>query len=340
MPVTLDVGAGDGISGPYLDVFRSNTGQDDPAEYFGYDIRPVPAPLTPHASDFSQYHEVVPDGTEFDEFGVGRVSSREFPLGLHLEPWKSFTDARQMLDYPFPTFELQDETVAEIGRLKGRGFATSAIGGSLNEWCYYLRSMSAFMLDLVDRPELAEVLLDSVTGLSAHTGAQLAEAGVDIVAFFGDVGGQYNLLISPRLWRKWFRPRWERVFNAVRRANPETKILYHSCGHILPIIPDFIELGLDILNPVQPEAMDPVAVKHRFGDRLTLWGGIGLQTTMCRTPDDVKRETRRLVAEWAPGGGAIVTVTNSLPVDIPWENVVALVETVREASREVYSRLQ
>ena len=340
MPVTLDVGAGDGIVGPYLEVFRTNTGSDDPAEYFDYDIRPVEAPLTPSATDFRAYHETIPPNTVFDEFGVGRVSSKEFPLGLHLEPWKSFTTPQQMLDYPFPTFELCEETVTEIRRLKDRGYATSATGGSINEWCYYLRSMPEFMVDLMDRPRMAEVILDKVTDLSAHTGARLAEAGTDVVSFFGDVGGQTHMLMSPRMWRKWIRPRWKRVFDAVRQANPETRIFCHSCGNILPIIPDFIELGLDILNPVQPEAMDPVDIKRRFGDALALWGGIGLQTTMTASPEVVRWATTRLVAEWAPGGGAIVTITNSLPVDIPWPNVVALVDTVREVSPKVYAQLK
>ena len=260
MPVTLDVGAGAGISGPYLDVFRANTGADNPAEYFDYDIRPAPAPLTPTASDFTPYHATIPPGTVFDEFGVGRVASKEFPLGLHLEPWKTFTTPRQILDYPFPIFALSEETAAQIRRIKARGYVASAIGGSVNEWCYYLRSMEQFMVDLADRPDMAQIILDRVTDLSAYTGARLAEAGADIITFFGDVGGQNALLMSPAMWRRWIRPCWERIFAAVRRVNPETKILFHSCGYIVPIIPDMIALGLDILNPVQPEAMHPIHI--------------------------------------------------------------------------------
>ena len=340
MPVTLDVGAGDGIGGPYLDLFRAKTGCDDPAEYFDYDIRVVPAPLTATASDFTAYHAEIPAETEFDEFGVGRVKSNEFPLGLHLEPWKAFTSPQQLRDYPFPIFELADETVEGIRHVKDRGYIASVIGGSINESCYYLRSMEQFMLDLALQPEMAELVLDKVTALCVATGEQLASAGADIITFFGDVGGQRNMIMSPAMWRKWIKPRWETIFAAVRHANPETKILYHSCGYIMPIIPDFIELGLDILNPIQPEAMDPIQIKHEFGEHLTLWGGVGLQTTMrAASHDSVREDVRHLVTEWARGGGAIATVTNTLPLDIPWENVEAMVETVREFSPEAYARL-
>jgi uroporphyrinogen decarboxylase len=331
MPLTLDVGGGAGIGGPYLRLFHSQTGSDDPAEYFNYDIRGVDAPLTPNASDFSQYHKVIPPGAIFDEFGVGHVISDAFPLGLYLHPWRLFTSSKQVLDYPLPTFQLLDKTVQQIQTLHDRGYSVAAVSGSINEWCYYLRGMESFMIDLAQNPDLAEVILDRITGLVTRMGIQLADSGVDILCFYGDVGGQSNMLMSPKMWRQWIRPRWDVIFKSIRRVNRNVKIFLHSCGYIEPIIPDFIELGLDILNPIQPETMDPIKIKRRYGDRLSLWGGIGLQSTMTSPdPQIVRDTTRRLLSEWSKNGGAIVTVTNSLPIDIPWENVVALVETIKE----------
>ena len=139
------------------------------------------------------------------------------------------------------------------------------------------------------------------------------------------------MLMSPKMWRQWIRPRWATIFEAARRVNPDIKIFVHSCGYIEPIIPDFIVLGLDILNPIQPETMDPVKIKRLYGDVLALWGGIGLQSTMIApSPEIVRNDVRSLVKEWSQGGGAIVTITNSLPIDIPWENVLALVEEIKE----------
>ena len=340
MPITLDVGGGDGITGPYLRVFREKTGHEDPAEYFGFDIRTVTTPLVAHSDDFTIYHPEIPPDAEFDEFGVIRVPSETFPLGHVLSPWQRFTSTEEMLDYPFPTFELHSEVVAKIIDYHARDYPVSVPGGSINEWCYYIRSMEAFMMDLAVRPEMAEILLDKVTSLSAEIGAAMAKAGADIVSFYGDVGSQCSMMMSPKMWREWIKPRWKKIFDAVRDANPETLIFFHSCGFIEPIIEDFIELGLDILNPIQPEAMDPYKLKQEYGDKLSLWGGIGLQSTMqVDDPEEVRRSVRDLIDAWAPGGGALVTTVNTLPLDIPWENIVTLIETVREYSPEAYRNL-
>ena len=209
-----------------------------------------------------------------------------------------------MLDYPFPTFELRPEVVAKIDDFHTRDYAVSVPCGSINEWCYYLRSMEAFMMDLATDPDKAEILLDKVTHLSAEIGASMARCGVDIVSFYGDVGGQCNMIMSPPMWRRWIKPRLKKIFDAVRDANPESLIFFHSCGFIEPIIDDLIEIGLDILNPVQPESMDPYKIKREYGERLSLWGGIGLQTTMqANDLREVQTVVRDLIDAWAPGGG-------------------------------------
>jgi len=331
MPFTLDVGGGAGISGPYLRLFHTKTGCENPADYFNYDIRTVDAPLTPSASDFSAYHAVVPPGATFDEFGVGHIVSETFPLGQYLHPWGNFTSPKQMLDYPLPTFQLKNDTVKEIQSLHNRGYAVAVAAGSINEWCYYLRGMELFMVDLIQNQALAELILARITALVTQIGIQLADSGVDILCFYGDVGGQSTMLMSPGMWRRWIQPRWDAIFRSIRHVNRSAKIFLHSCGYIEPIIPDLIDVGLDILNPIQPETMDPIKIKRRFGDKLSLWGGIGLQTTMTSLDPKVVRETAKgLLEAWSINGGAIVTTTNSLPIDIPWENVLALVETIQD----------
>jgi uroporphyrinogen decarboxylase len=329
MPLTLDVGNGDGITGPYLDILEENTGMRDAAEFFDFDIRPIQAPLTPHADDFTVYHDHLPEGTELDEFGVGRLVSETFPHGLVLSPWESFTSPKEMLEYPFPTYELSEETVAQIDALHDRGYAVSVSAGSINEWCYYLRGMEEFMADLVIHPEMAQILLDKVTELSIRVGVETARAGADVICYYGDVGGQKSMLMSPKMWREWIGPRWKKIFTAVHQANPDALVFFHSCGFIEPIIPDLIGYGLDILNPVQPETMDPLKIKRDYGDHVALWGGIGLQSTMRKSPDVVRQVARQLIDHWSVESGAIVSIANGLTIDIPWENVLALVETIR-----------
>lgn len=340
MPITLDVGASAGIDRAYIDVFRRRTGAADPAEYFDYDIRFVPAPLTATADDFRAYYNEVPPGTTFDEFGVGHVPVKDFPLGQDLHPWEGFDSPRQIEEYPLPVFELRKETVAAIQALKGRGYAVSVASGSINEWCYYLRGMDAFMMDLALAPDMAAAMLERVAGLCAAIGAALAGAGADILCFYGDMGSQTRLLLGPKMWAEWIEPRWKRIIASVRGASPEALVFYHSCGFIEPIIPGLIESGFDILNPVQPESMDPVVIKRKFGGRIALWGGIGMQSTMlCGSPADVERAVRSLVESWAPGGGAIVTAAQTMLPDVPWENVVALVQAVREHGRTARASL-
>jgi uroporphyrinogen decarboxylase len=148
------------------------------------------------------------------------------------------------------------------------------------------------------------------------------------------MGSQTGLLLGPRMWAQRIQPRWRRILQAARRASPEVLLFYHSCGYIEPIIPGLIEAGFEILNPVQPESMDPVAIKRRYGARIALWGGIGMQSTMLNaSAEGVRAATRSLIESWAPGGGAIVTAAQTMLPDVPWENVMALVETVRGCAR-------
>ena len=329
MPVTLDVGASAGIDTSYLDVFRARTGRDDPAEYFDYDIRAVLAPLSPTCDDFSGYYDSVPRGTTFDEFGVGHVPSPDFPLGRDLHPWQRFDAPRQVTDYPFPVFEVQESTRRGIRDLHERGYAVSVAAGSINEWCCYLRGMDEFMMDLAFRPGMAAAILDKVTSLCVQMGAELAGAGADILCFYGDMGGQKGLLIGPEMWEKWILGRWREIIGATRRRSDDALLFYHSCGFIEPIIPALIDTGFQVLNPVQPESMDPVRIKRLFGNRISLWGGIGVQSTMLEgSADDIRTAVATLVREWTRGGGAIVTVAQTILRDVPWENVLALVEAI------------
>ena len=330
MPRTLDIGASDGIDVTYLDVFRSHTGASDPAEYFDYDIRHITTPLKPGATDFSRYYGDLPPGTTFDELGVAHVPEKLFPLGHYLHPWQSFTTVREVLDYPIPTFEPAG-VAGKVQALKDRGYAVSAPAGSISEWVYGLRGMQELLVDMVDNPTLGESIFDRVAALDEQIAFGLVEAGVDILCFYDDTAMQAGLLISPALWRQWMKPRWRRIFGAARRVNPDILIFYHSCGNVEAIIPDLIDLGVRVLNPVQPEAMDPIRIKQRYGDRICLWGGIGSQSIMpSPSIDRVREEVRRITLEWKKGGGAIVAPAQTLLPDVPWENVIALLETVRD----------
>ena len=139
------------------------------------------------------------------------------------------------------------------------------------------------------------------------------------------------MLIAPKLWRKYFKPRMAEFIASLKAINPSVKVAYHSDGDIYPIIPDLIEIGLDVLNPIQPASMDPARVKRDFGDKLCFWGTIDEQQTLpFGTPEDVAREVRDRIATVGRNGGLIIGPTHHVQLDTPLENFWAMVEEVRK----------
>jgi uroporphyrinogen decarboxylase len=145
------------------------------------------------------------------------------------------------------------------------------------------------------------------------------------------VGTQKNLIVSPDCWRRQFKPRFKKIVDAAKDASPDVLFFYHSDGQIREIIPDLIEIGVDILNPVQPECMDPVEIKETFGDRLALWGGVGTQTVMpFGTPEEVRACVQRLFQTAGRGGGLVCAPSHVLEPEVPWKNVEAFVAACQE----------
>jgi len=149
-----------------------------------------------------------------------------------------------------------------------------------------------------------------------------------------DFGTQTGPLLSPAMWRQFLRPGFRAFIDLVKRFG--CKIAHHSCGSIQPLIPDLIECGLDILNPLQPDVadMDPSDLKRRFGDRLCFHGSISIQRALpFGTPDDVRREVRERFDALAPGGGFVVCTAHNIQADTPLENVDALFNACQELGR-------
>ncbi len=154
--------------------------------------------------------------------------------------------------------------------------------------------------------------------------------GVDVIWLGDDVGNQDRMMISNDLWRRFLKPRMAKLFKELKAINPGVLIAYHSCGFIEPIIPELIEMGLDVLDPIQPLAagMDAESLKKQFGDRLAFHGGIDEQDLLpFGTAEDVRRETRRVIDVLDDGGGYIMCAAHAIQPDTPVENVMAMYET-------------
>jgi uroporphyrinogen decarboxylase len=137
--------------------------------------------------------------------------------------------------------------------------------------------------------------------------------------------------MSVPMWRKWIKPRLAQVIQTARRIRPDLLVEYHTDGYVEPFIPELIEIGVDVLNPVQPECMDPAEIKHKFGDRLAFSGTVGNQSTLpFGTPDEVRRVVKERIETVGRGGGLVLAPSHMLEPDVPWENIVAFFEAAEE----------
>lgn len=209
--------------------------------------------------------------------------------------------------------------------------------GGIFEWSWALRGFERFLLDLVEAPDVACAIMDRFTDLYIANTVRVIEAAggrLDMVYTYDDVGIQNGPLLSPRMWRKYILPRHQRLNAAIRAARYPVKIMYHSCGAVYPFIAAFVdEMGIDVLNPLQPRAagMDMARIKAEFGDRLAFHGAIDIQHTLPHgTPAEVQAEVRERCRVLGRGGGYICTTAHYIQADTPLENIVALYTAPRE----------
>jgi uroporphyrinogen decarboxylase len=207
-------------------------------------------------------------------------------------------------------------------------------GGNLMEWGQFLFRMDNFLMRLAMEPARMHSFLDKLTEMHlANLEKFLSAVGpyIDIVMFGDDLGMQRGPQISPKMYHEMFFPRHRAMWMRAREL-ADVKVMLHSCGSIAPFIPDFIEAGLDILQPIQTSArsMEAVALKREYGRDLCLWGGgCDTQHVLPRgTPDDVVAEVRRQVTALAPGGGFIFQQVHNIMADVPAQNVVAMLDAV------------
>ena len=155
--------------------------------------------------------------------------------------------------------------------------------------------------------EYTRKLIKKVSKFAFGAAKNYIDLGVDMVWFGDDIATQDRMMISPDMWRYYFKPVYKELFTYCKMLNPDIKIAYHSCGNLQAVIEDFVEIGLDVLNPIQPLAMKPSEIKQKYGDRLVLFGGLDVQLTMpTGTPEQVRSEVKYLKEVIGKGGGYIL----------------------------------
>ena len=204
------------------------------------------------------------------------------------------------------------------------------VWGSHWEKAYFTRGIENMLADFAGAPEFVQELLDFIIKNNMEMLDVLLKCpDYDGVLLGSDWGTQRDLIMSPAMWRKMIAPGEQREYDAIRAAGKH--ILIHSCGCILKVMRDLCDMGVDVLNPVQPECMDLEFLKREYGDRLTFWGGISTQTVLpYGTPAEVRAETARVIRLLSEHGGYITCSSQEIQTDVPYENLRALIDTARE----------
>lgn len=204
------------------------------------------------------------------------------------------------------------------------------IYGSHFEKAYFSRGIENFLADMAGEPAFARKLLTKIVDKNMVMLENfLALPEIDGVLLGSDWGSQLDLLMSPNVWQDMIRPGEQREYDLVHAYGKDVWV--HSCGNIEKIIPSLVEMGLDVLNPIQPEAMDIAMLKKTYGHKLAFWGGVSTQQTLpFGTPDEVKTEARRVRDLMSAGGGYIFSPSQSIQNDVPVANLLALLEVARE----------
>jgi uroporphyrinogen decarboxylase len=253
-------------------------------------------------------------------------------------PLARATSLEDLRSFPFPDVSAPYAAkglAREVEALQGRGLAVGGnlphLGGELFEAAWRLRGLENFLIDLARRPDWAHFLLDRLAELARRNAETLARAGVDVLSLDDDVGMPGGMMISPATWREFFKPRLVGIIEAARVIRPQLRVLYHSDGQIEPILDELVEIGVNAINPVQPEHMDAVRVRKRFGPRLALWGTIGRQTTFSfARPDAIRREVEERIATLGRAGLVLCPAYDVDEPDVPWENVAAFLQAVAD----------
>jgi len=334
------------VTPPIEDMIERKTGTRDVVKAFDSDFcgcgPSFPGDPARWRSAYKELGVQIPENAEIDGAGCTHVppppgsTGEAYHFREMLHPLSVIEDVKQLEQLPWPDLNNPAagsglaERIAEIRR-SGK-VAVASMECTVFEAAWYVRGMDNLFGDLIEENGIAGWLLDWFTERSIRMARIAAASGVDVIGLGDDVGTQRGMMMSVEFWREHLKPRLKKVIDTIRAAqNQHVYVRYHSDGDIRLVIDDLLEIGVDILNPVQPECMpvDDVISSHK--DRLGFWGMVGTQTTMpFGSPDDVRAVVAECACHARQGAAVIVAPTHVLEPDVPWENIEALVEALRD----------
>ena len=322
-----------------LKTFQKNAGDVDPNDYFKSDMRSIGYSLK-STYDYKKYFEgrgLDMDRLSISVFGVGHLKSAN--TGWHfsrcISPLAEKTELNDFIDFPFPEFDEQSELeiiTEKVKALHKRDLAALGyLAQTFYETAWQIRGLENFLMDMYVNPDIINCLLDRLLELRIKNAEVFAKAGVDAIFTGDDVSMQNGMIFDPALWRQYFKPRHAKVIEAAKNIKPDIHIVYHSDGNPEAIYSELIDIGINVLNPVQPECMDPAMVKIKYGSRAAFLGAIGVQHTIpFGSVEDIRNEVKLRMQTIGKNGGYILSPAHSFSPEVPWENMKALYDAVDE----------
>ena len=224
-----------------------------------------------------------------------------------------------------------DDYADQVAKLKSEG---QYVCGNLENpfrRLWNLRGFDNALMDYLVNVEILEAIFDRLFALYTDLAVRMARAGVDMIRIVGDVAMQDRVMMGPKLWRKFDKLRTAELIATAKAVNPDIVFFFHSDGNLMELVDDIIDIGVTVLNPIQPECMDPAEVKRRWGDKITLHGCVSIQQTLpFGTAADVRREVEGLIRHCGYNGGLIVMPSNNVQPDTPVENIIACSHAARD----------
>lgn len=279
--------------------------------------------------------EKVAENISRNEFGMAMK-----PTELYMEvvecPLSGADSDEDIANYDFPDAYAEgrfDKAVRDIKKYKNSHFIIGDCELSLFELAWHLSGMEKYMMSFALGDSWVEKLNDKVEVWTTGLAMQMVELGVDAVWFGEDLGTQLSMLISPDMWRERFKPRYTRMIKKIKAVNPDVMIIMHSDGAVAPLIDDFIEMGIEIYNPVQPNVpgSDPAELKQKYGGRINFFGGIDQQELLPSGDiDELEKELRMRAGIMGKGGGYLMAPAHIIQADTALETVEQMVEIINK----------
>jgi uroporphyrinogen decarboxylase len=308
--------------------------QMEPSAAFAEQAIPSPWPIPDIGAGKRNLGIVRDDGSFEDEYGVRRVPNSTGLYWLYSYHPLAGAGLEEVKRYPFPDPRLEERYSSlrsDLARWKNKYFTVIEIR-NIFKLSWELRGFERFMMDLSLDPRLVETLADRALEHLVEISKQLARCGVDMLMITGDIAMQERMMLSPGMWRRYFKPRLRLWLEEVRREqNPY--FMFHSDGNMADVMGDLVKIGFDAITPIQPECMEVNEIKRRFGSQVCLHGTISCQRTLpFGTPRDVADEVRQRIYGCGKDGGLILSPSNTVQPDVPLENVLALYQTAQSLS--------